>query len=175
MDAFAVAIGKGLAATRIRPLDALKTALWFGGFQALFPLLGYVGATAFNEYLAAFDHWIIFALLTLIGGNMIREAVRGEEASLLRNAQFGWRRMMPLAIACSIDAFAVGVSLAFLKFNVPFSIAIIGIVTAVFAAIGLYIGRIAGIRWQKPAQIAGGIVLILIGTHILLEHLGFIG
>ncbi|MEE8735510.1 manganese efflux pump MntP [Bifidobacterium subtile] len=175
MDAFAVAIGKGLAATRIRPLDALKTALWFGGFQALFPLLGYIGASALNNYVSAFDHWIIFSLLALIGGNMIREALREGEANKHETPQFSWRHMMPLAIACSIDALAVGVSFAFLQFSVPFAIGVIGIVTAAFAAAGLYLGRVVGLRWQKPAQIAGGIVLILIGTNILLEHLGIIG
>jgi putative Mn2+ efflux pump MntP len=175
MDAFAVAVGKGLAATRIRPLDALKTALWFGGFQALFPLLGYIGASALNDYVASFDHWIIFSLLALIGGNMIYEALHEDEANAHETPQFGWRHMMPLAIACSIDAFAVVVSFAFMQFSVPFAIGVIGIVTAAFTAAGLYLGRVVGLRWQKPAQIAGGIVLILIGTNILLEHLGIIG
>ncbi|MCI1218927.1 MAG: manganese efflux pump MntP family protein [Bifidobacterium sp.] len=175
IDAFAIAVGKGLASVRVRLLDALKIALWFGGFQSLFSLLGYVAVAALAAYASAFDHWIIFGLLALIGGNMIREIACDDKTDKHETPQFGWRHMMPLAIACSIDAFAVGVSLAFLQFNVPFSISVIGVVTAAFAVAGLYLGRVVGQRWQKPSQIAGGIMLILIGTHILLRHLGFLG
>ena len=163
MDAFAVSIGKGLTVTRVRPVDVIKTALWFGGFQALFPLLGFFAANTFSKYVTAVDHWIIFALLAFIGGNMIRET-----------AQFDWRHMLPLAVACSIDAFAVGVSFAFMQVNIWFSVIVIGVVTGAFSAAGLYIGRVFGARWQKPAQIAGGAVLVLIGLKVLLEHLGFI-
>lgn len=174
MDAFAVSIGKGLTVTRVRPVDVIKTALWFGGFQALFPLLGFFAATTFSKYVTAVDHWIIFALLAFIGGNMIREAF-GEEAENSREtAQFDWRHMLPLAVACSIDAFAVGVSFAFMKVNIWFSVIVIGVVTGAFSAAGLYIGRVFGARWQKPAQIAGGAVLVLLGLKVLLEHLGFI-
>lgn len=174
MDAFAVSIGKGLTVTRVRPVDVIKTALWFGGFQALFPLLGFFAATTFSKYVTAVDHWIIFALLAFIGGNMIREAF-GEEAENSREtAQFDWRHMLPLAVACSIDAFAVGVSFAFMQVNIWFSVIVIGVVTGAFSAAGLYIGRVFGARWQKPAQIAGGAVLVLIGLKVLLEHLGFI-
>lgn len=174
MDAFAVSIGKGLTVTRVRPVDVIKTALWFGGFQALFPLLGFFAATTFSKYVTAVDHWIIFALLAFIGGNMIREAF-GEEAENSREtAQFDWRHMLPLAVACSIDAFAVGVSFAFMKVNIWFSVIVISVVTGAFSAAGLYIGRVFGARWQKPAQIAGGAVLVLIGLKVLLEHLGFI-
>lgn len=174
MDAFAVSIGKGLTVTRVRPVDVIKTALWFGGFQALFPLLGFFAANTFSKYVTAVDHWIIFALLAFIGGNMIREAF-GEEAENSREtAQFDWRHMLPLAVACSIDAFAVGVSFAFMKVNIWFSAIVIGVVTGAFSAAGLYIGRVFGARWQKPAQIAGGAVLVLIGLRVLLEHLGFI-
>lgn len=174
MDAFAVSIGKGLTVTRVRPVDAIKTALWFGGFQALFPLLGFFAANTFSKYVTAVDHWIIFALLAFIGGNMIREAF-GEEAENSREtAQFDWRHMLPLAVACSIDAFAVGVSFAFMQVNIWFSVIVIGVVTGAFSAAGLYIGRVFGARWQKPAQIAGGAVLVLIGLKVLLEHLGFI-
>lgn len=174
MDAFAVSIGKGLTVTRVRPVDVIKTALWFGGFQALFPLLGFFAATTFSKYVTAVDHWIIFALLAFIGGNMIREAF-GEEAENSREtAQFDWRHMLPLAVACSIDAFAVGVSFAFMKVNIWFSVIVISVVTGAFSAAGLYIGRVFGARWQKPAQIAGGVVLILLGIKVLLEHLGVI-
>ena len=174
MDAFAVSIGKGLTVTRVRPVDVIKTALWFGGFQALFPLLGFFAANTFSKYVTAVDHWIIFALLAFIGGNMIREAFGEEEENSRETAQFDWRHMLPLAVACSIDAFAVGVSFAFMQVNIWFSVVVIGVVTGAFSAAGLYIGRVFGARWQKPAQIAGGAVLVLIGLKVLLEHLGFI-
>lgn len=174
MDTFAVSIGKGLTVTRVRPVDAIKTALWFGGFQALFPLLGFFAANTFSKYVTAVDHWIIFALLAFIGGNMIREAFGEEEENSRETAWFDWRHMLPLAVACSIDAFAVGVSFAFMQVNIWFSVIVIGVVTGAFSAAGLYIGRVFGARWQKPAQIAGGAVLVLIGLKVLLEHLGFI-
>ena len=174
MDAFAVSIGKGLTVTRVRPVDVIKTALWFGGFQALFPLLGFFAANTFSKYVPAVDHWIFFALLAFIGGNMIREAFGEEEENSRETAQFDWRHMLPLAVACSIDAFAVGVSFAFMQVNIWFSVIVIGVVTGAFSAAGLYIGRVFGARWQKPAQIAGGAVLVLIGLKVLLEHLGFI-
>ena len=174
MDTFAVSIGKGLTVTRVRPVDAIKTALWFGGFQALFPLLGFFAANTFSKYVTAVDHWIIFALLAFIGGNMIREAFGEEEENSRETAWFDWRHMLPLAVACSIDALAVGVSFAFMKVNIWFSVIVIGVVTGAFSAAGLYIGRVFGARWQKPAQIAGGAVLVLIGLRVLLEHLGFI-
>ena len=151
MDAFAVSIGKGLTVTRVRPVDVIKTALWFGGFQALFPLLGFFAANTFSKYVTAVDHWIIFALLAFIGGNMIREAFGEEEENSRETAQFDWRHMLPLAVACSIS-----------------------VVTGTFSTVGLYIGRVFGARWQKPAQIAGGAVLVLLGLKVLLEHLGFI-
>lgn len=174
MDAFAVSIGKGLTVSRIRLQDAIKTALWFSGFQALFPLLGYFTASTFSTYVTVFDHWIIFGLLAFIGGNMVREAFNEDEENAKETAQFDWKHMLPLAVACSIDAFAVGVSLAFMKINIIFAITSMGVVTGLFSAAGLYIGRIFGSRWQKPAQIAGGVVLILIGIKVLLEHLGII-
>ena len=169
MDAFAVSIGKGLTVKKLRGIDAFKTALWFGGFQALFPLLGYFAASTFSKYVTAVDHWIIFGLLALIGGNMVREAFEEDEENAKETPEFDWRHMLPLAVACSIDAFAVGVSLAFMTLNIWLSVVIIGLTT------GLVIGRMFGSRWQKPAQIAGGVVLILIGLKVLLEHLGFIG
>lgn len=175
MDAFAVSIGKGLTVTRVRPVDVIKTALWFGGFQALFPLLGFFAANTFSKYVTAVDHWIIFALLAFIGGNMIREAFGEEEENSRETAWFDWRHMLPLAVACSIDAFAVGVSFAFMTLNIWLSVVIIGVTTGLFSAAGLYIGRAFGSRWQKPTQIAGGIVLILIGVKVLFEHLGFLG
>ena len=159
MDAFAVSIGKGLTVKKLRGVDAFKTALWFGGFQALFPLLGYFAASTFSKYVTAVDHWIIFGLLALIGGNMVREAFEEDEENAKETPEFDWKHMLPLAVACSIDAFAVGVSFAFMTLNIWLSVVIIGITTGLFSAAGLYIGRAFGSRWQKPAQIAGGIAL----------------
>lgn len=174
MDAFAVSIGKGLTVKKLRGVDAFKTALWFGGFQALFPLLGYFAASTFSKYVTAVDHWIIFGLLALIGGNMMREAFEEDEENAKETPEFDWKHMLPLAVACSIDAFAVGVSFAFMKVNIWFSVIVISVVTGAFSTVGLYIGRVFGARWQKPAQIAGGAVLVLLGLKVLLEHLGFI-
>lgn len=176
MDAFAVSIGKGLTVSRVRVQDAAKSALWFGGFQMLFPILGYFAASTFSKYVTQFDHWIIFALLVFIGGNMVHEAFEEDEENSKETAQFDWKHMLPLAVACSIDAFAVGVSLAFMftKAHMAFAILSIGVVTGLFSAAGLHIGRAFGSRWQEPAQIAGGVVLILLGVKVLLEHLGVI-
>lgn len=176
MDAFAVSIGKGLTVSRVRVQDAVKSALWFGGFQMLFPILGYFAASTFSKYVTQFDHWIIFALLVFIGGNMVHEAFEEDEENSKETAQFDWKHMLPLAVACSIDAFAVGVSLAFMftKAHMAFAILSIGVVTGLFSAAGLHIGRAFASRWQKPAQIAGGVVLILLGIKVLLEHLGVI-
>lgn len=173
LDAFAVSIGKGMTAIHIKTGDALATALWFGGFQALFPLIGIGIGTELSAYLGAVNHWIIFVLLTVLGGNMIREAFRKDTIET-RNSQFDWRHMLPLAIACSIDALAVGVSLAFMKVSVWLAVSLIGAVTAVLSVTGLHLGKIVGIRWQKPAQVAGGVVLILIGVKVLLEHFGML-
>lgn len=176
MDAFAVSIGKGLTVSRVRVQDAVKSALWFGGFQMLFPILGYFAASTFSKYVTQFDHWIIFALLVFIGGNMVHEAFEEDEENSKETAQFDWKHMLPLAVACSIDAFAVGVSLTFMftKAHMAFAILSIGVVTGLFSAAGLHIGRAFGSRWQEPAQIAGGVVLILLGVKVLLEHLGVI-
>ena len=176
MDAFAVSIGKGLTVSRVRVQDAVNSTLWFGGFQMLFPILGYFAASTFSKYVTQFDHWIIFALLVFIGGNMVHEAFEEDEENSKETAQFDWKHMLPLAVACSIDAFAVGVSLTFMftKAHMAFAILSIGVVTGLFSAAGLYIGRAFGSRWQEPAQIAGGVVLILLGVKVLLEHLGVI-
>ena len=174
MDAFAVSICKGLALQRVSWKECCIAGLWFGGFQAFMPLLGYLLGTQFEQFVTSVDHWIAFVLLGIIGGNMIREAFGEEEENSRETAQFDWRHMLPLAVACSIDAFAVGVSFAFMQVNIWFSVIVIGVVTGAFSAAGLYIGRVFGARWQKPAQIAGGAVLVLIGLKVLLEHLGFI-
>mgnify|MGYP002589737192 CR=1 FL=1 len=172
MDAFAVSIGKGLTVTRVRPVDVIKTALWFGGFQALFPLLGFFAANTFSKYVTAVDHWIIFALLAFIGGNMIREAFGEEEENSRETAQFDWRHMLPLAVATSIDALAVGVTFAFLQVKIVPAISFIGATTFILSAIGIRIGNIFGAKYKSKAELVGGIVLILMGVKILLEHLG---
>mgnify|MGYP001082004627 CR=1 FL=1 len=174
MDALAVSICKGLSMAKMSWKKAVIIGIWFGGFQALFPLFGYFAASTFSKYVTAVDHWIIFGLLALIGGNMVREAFEEDEENAKETPEFDWKHMLPLAVACSIDAFAVGVSFAFMSLNIWISVIIIGITTGLFSAAGLYIGRAFGSRWQKPAQIAGGVVLILIGVKVLLEHLGFL-
>ena len=165
MDAFAVSIGKGLTVSRVRVQDAVKSTLWFGGFQMLFPILGYFAASTFSKYVTQFDHWIIFALLVFIGGNMVHEAFEEDEENSKETAQFDWKHMLPLA---------VGLAFMFTKAHMAFAILSIGVVTGLFSAAGLHIGRAFGSRWQKPAQIAGGVVLILLGIKVLLEHLGVI-
>ena len=175
MDAFAVAIGKGLTVTRVRPVDVIKTALWFGGFQALFPLLGFFAANTFSKYVTAVDHWIIFALLAFIGGNMIREALSKDEDKL--DGSLAFKTMLLLAIATSIDALAVGISFAFLgvqNYNEILSpILIIGLVSFVMSLIGLIFGIQCGcgIARKLKAELWGGIILVIIGLKILIEHL----
>ena len=172
MDAFAVSIGKGLTAQRASWREALKVGLWFGGFQALMPLIGYFLGFSFTDLVVKVDHWIAFVLLALIGGNMIREALKGgEEASA--NSSFAFRTMLLLAIATSIDALAVGVSLAFVQADIWLSVTIIGITTALFSIVGLLIGKEVGDRFHRRAQILGGVILIAIGLKILIEHLWF--
>ena len=170
MDAFAVSIAKGLATGKPTVRQALWVGLWFGGFQALMPLLGWLLGSAFARLIAAVDHWIAFGLLALIGGNMIREALsEGEDEG--QDASFAPKTMVFLAIATSIDALATGVNFALLDVNIWLAIAIIGCITFALSAVGLMFGGVLGERFRKGAQIAGGIVLIGIGVKILIEHL----
>ena len=173
MDAFAVSVCKGLAAARPKPRHYLAVALWFGGFQALMPLAGYFAGYRFRAYIENFDHWIAFFLLAVIGINMIRE-VYGEEEK--QSADFSAGTMAVMALATSIDAFAVGITLALLP-DVPVvpAVSFIGIVTAILSAFGLKIGAVFGTRFEKKAQIAGGAILLFLGVKILLEHLGVFG
>lgn len=173
MDAFAVSVGKGLSVPRATPKHAAIVGVWFGGFQALMPLIGYLLGTSFRSLVTTWDHWIAFVLLVIIGFNMIRESREAAEENL--GESFGRRQMFPLAIATSIDALAVGVSLAFLDVSIVPAVAFIGIVTLVFSAIGLKIGNVFGAKYKSGAELFGGIVLILIGAKILLEHLGILG
>ena len=169
MDAFAVSIGKGLSVAKSKLSYYLKVGLWFGGFQALMPLIGYQLGTSFADAVAEFDHWIAFALLAIIGGNMIKEAV-GNDDDEESNADFSIKALFVLAVATSIDALAAGVSFAFLKTDIISSIIIIGITTFLFSIVGFKIGNIFGNRYKKRAELVGGVILITIGLKILIEH-----
>ncbi|MBR3391340.1 MAG: manganese efflux pump [Firmicutes bacterium] len=172
MDAFAVSVCKGLALPRIDMKKALAAGLWFGGFQALMPLLGFLLGSRFASYIADFDHWIAFVLLALIGGNMIRESFGDEEEA---DASFGLRAMLPLALATSIDALAVGLTFAFLSVRILPAVTLIGVVTLVISTAGVKLGNLFGARFRGKAEFAGGLILILLGVKILLEHLGIFG
>lgn len=174
MDAFAVSICKGLATGKTKARHMMIAGVWFGGFQALMPLLGYLLGSAFGKYIERFDHWIAFGLLVIIGGNMLKEAFGKEESC--SDDDFGMRTMFLMAVATSIDALAVGVSFAILPdVNIWFAIGSIGIITCILSAVGIKIGSIFGNRYKKKAQIAGGLILVLMGCKILLEHMGVIG
>lgn len=169
MDAFAVSICKGLSVSRLRPRNVLSVALWFGGFQALMPLIGYFLGVSFADFVSSVDHWIAFFLLGIIGGNMIREAVGGDGVEH-SDSDFSFRTMLALAIATSIDALAIGVSFAFLKVNIWEAVILIGLITGVFSAMGIFVGNVFGSRYKSRAELAGGIILIAMGLKILLEH-----
>ncbi len=171
MDAFAVAVCKGLSLYKMKPKHAVITGIYFGGFQALMPLIGYFLGKQFESLITSIDHWIAFALLGLIGANMIRES-RSKAESL--NDSLSPKTMLPLAVATSIDALAVGITLAFLKVNIVYSVSFIGVITFALSCAGVKIGNVFGAKYKSKAELAGGIVLILMGTKILLEHLGII-
>lgn len=172
MDAFAVAICKGLTVKKIKPRHLVITGLYFGGFQALMPLIGYFLGVNFRQYIETVDHWIAFALLVIIGANMIKEAFSKDEE--LHTDDFSFKSMLPLAVATSIDALAVGVTLAFLKVNVISSVSLIGIITFLISAAGVLLGKTVGCKFKSKAELLGGIILIFMGLKILLEHLGII-
>lgn len=178
MDAFAVAICKGLSVTKAKIKHMLITGLYFGIFQAGMPLIGYFVGKQFKVYVEAFDHWIAFVLLGLIGANMIREALSKEEEEENcndKNGSFGFKAMFPMAIATSIDALAVGVTYAFLPdVDIVPAVSFIGIITFTLSFVGVKIGNIFGTKFKSKAELAGGIILILIGLKILLEHLNII-
>ena len=173
MDAFAVAICKGLALREVRCPQMALVGLWFGGFQALMPLLGYLVGSRFAGAIEAVDHWLAFILLAVIGGNMIREALAKNEAAA--DASLAWRKMLPLAVATSIDALAVGVSFAFLRVDIVPAVSFIGGVTFLLSAAGVKVGSLFGARYKARAELAGGVILIVLGLKILLEHLGVLG
>ncbi len=168
MDAFAVAIGKGLSVREVRLRHLFTTGAWFGGFQALMPLVGYALGVSFATFVESVDHWIAFVLLGVIGANMIRGSFAGDDEE--HTADFSPRAMLPLAIATSIDALAVGVSLAFLGVNIWAAAAIIGITTYLFSVVGIKIGNRFGVRYKSRAEFVGGVVLVLMGVKILVEH-----
>ena len=172
MDAFAVSICKGLAVKRIDMGKAGIVGLWFGGFQALMPSVGYLLGSRFEKYVISIDHWIAFVLLALIGINMIRESLSGEEENA--NDAVDFKTMLLLAIATSIDALAVGVTYAFLQVQIVPAVSFIGIITFSLSIIGVKIGNVFGLKYKTKAEIAGGVILLLMGTKILLEHLGFL-
>ncbi len=168
MDAFAVAICKGLSVRKVTFKHGLIVGLYFGGFQAGMPLLGYFLGSSFAKYIESFDHWIAFFLLGIIGFNMIRESREKEEEL---NDSFGFKAMLPMAVATSIDALAVGVSFAIMKVQIGWAVTFIGITTFVLSAIGVKIGNRFGAKYKSKAELFGGIVLIVMGLKILLEHL----
>ena len=170
MDAFAVSICKGLSMSKLDWKKAFIIALYFGGFQALMPIIGYFLGINFSDLVTSIDHWIAFILLSIIGGNMIKESFDDEEEK--RNDMVDFKTMIVLAIATSIDALAVGITFAFLKANILISAIFIGIITFLISLFGVKIGNKFGDKFQNKAELLGGIILILIGLKILLEHLG---
>ena len=177
MDAFAVSVCKGLAMKKATLKSQMTCGLWFGGFQALMPLIGFFLGALFADAIKSFDHWIAFGLLVLIGANMLKEALEQEcDCCEEHDADMSVKTMFVMAVATSIDALAVGISLAMAgDVNIWAAIALIGVTTCALSALGVKIGNIFGSRYEKKAEFAGGVILILLGLKILLEHLGVIG
>lgn len=175
MDSFSVSVCKGLTTKKFSWRMALVCGLWFGGFQALMPIVGYLLGTQFQEFIESYDHWIAFGLLFLIGANMIREAVWGNKEEGKNTDSLDVKTMLFLAIATSIDALAVGISFGCIQANIVTAVIVIGVTTFLFSILGVKIGNLFGSKYEKTAGIFGGIILILIGLKILLEHLGVIG
>ncbi|MCQ2514187.1 MAG: manganese efflux pump MntP family protein [Ruminococcus sp.] len=171
MDAFAVSICKGLSVQKLKIKHALIAGLYFGGFQLGMPVIGYLLGIQFEQLITSVDHWIAFVLLGLIGGNMIKESF-GKPEEL--NDKFNVKTMIPLAIATSIDALAVGVTFACLNVKIIPAVSLIGATTFILSAIGIKIGNVFGAKFKSKAEFIGGAVLILMGLKILLEHLGII-
>lgn len=173
MDAFAVSVCKGLAIKQINVKKALLVGLYFGLFQAGMPIIGYLLGASFQDKIQSIDHWIAFVLLGIIGVNMIREAFSKKEEE--PDASLDFKTMLVLAVATSIDALAVGVTFAFLKVNLLFAVATIGIITCLLSMGGVKIGNAFGVKYKARAEFAGGAILLLLGIKTLLEHLGFLG
>lgn len=175
-DAFAAAICQGLCMKKASIKNILVIGLFFGGFQAMMPLIGYFLGNQFEEYIVSIDHWVAFALLGFIGGKMLLDVIKGddEEISCAVEYKLDIKEIAVLAVATSIDALAVGISMAFLRVNILSAVSTIGVTTFILASIGVLIGNKFGVKYKDKATIAGGVILILIGTKILLEHLGII-
>ncbi len=171
MDAFAVSVCKGLSVKKLSPRHAALVGIYFGGFQFLMPVVGWLLGYRFEQMITNVDHWIAFVLLCIIGGNMIKESFSKTEEL---NDDFGFKTMLLLAVATSIDALAVGITFAFLEVDILPAAGLIGITTFLLSAAGIYIGRAFGAKYKTGAERAGGIILILIGLKILFEHLGII-
>lgn len=175
MDAFAVSICKGLSVQKLRPKHCLICGVYFGGFQALMPFLGWLLGIQFQSLITSVDHWIAFVLLGIIGANMIREALGKDDEDECPASAFDFKTMLPMAVATSIDALAVGVTFAFLDVDIVPAVSFIGVTTFVCSAIGVKIGNVFGIKFKSKAELLGGVVLIAIGLKILIEHLFFGG
>ena len=178
MDAFAVAICKGLAMPKLDKVQTLVIALFFGGFQALMPFIGWMLGKQFESYITSFDHWIAFILLAIIGGKMILDVIKGgddEEETAVTESKLDIKELFMLAVATSIDALAVGISFAFLQVKIVSAITLIGCTTFCISAIGVFVGHKFGAKYEDKASLVGGVILILIGLKILLEHLGILG
>ena len=171
MDAFAVSVCKGLSVKRVAPRHMLLCGVYFGLFQALMPLLGYLLGVNFQNLIVTVDHWVAFVLLGVIGVNMIREALGPDEEGV--DDDFGFKTMVLLAIATSIDALAVGVTFAFLNVQIAPAVSFIGVITFCLSALGVKLGNIFGMKWKKRAELAGGLILVCMGVKILVEHLFF--
>lgn len=175
MDAFAVSVCKGLAMKKYTIKKAMTCGIWFGGFQALMPAIGYLLGSRFEQYITAVDHWIAFALLGFIGVSMVMEACCSKKEEEQLDESLDIKTMFLLAVATSIDALAVGITFAFLPdTNVPVAVFFIGAITFLLSTLGVKIGNVFGERYKKKAEITGGVILILLGVKILLEHLGIL-
>lgn len=171
-DAFAVALGKGLQLRLLRLRDALLIAATFGLFQAGMPLIGWLLGTRLRGYITEIDHWLAFGLLALIGGKMIWEALQADDDEAASDKPIAVRELLILGVATSIDALAVGISFAFLEVSIVGAVVAIGLITFAVSLVGVFLGHRAGVRFRGPAEIVGGLILILIGVRILLDHLG---
>jgi len=167
MDAFAVSVCKGLSVRKLKPLHALCVGLYFGGFQALMPLLGYFLGSQFERFIVSIDHWVAFVLLGIIGFNMIKEANECDEL----DDSFSFKTMLPLAVATSIDALAVGITFAVIKADIVSAVVFIGAITFSLSVVGIKVGNAFGAKFKSKAEICGGILLIAMGIKILIEHL----
>ena len=172
MDSLAVSISGGIVMRPFCMRQSLRLALTMGIFQGGMTLLGWLMGVSFSSYITAFDHWIAFILLGVIGFNMVKESREADEEKL--DAGFGVCSMLPLAVATSIDALAVGVTFAFLKVDIVWAVLFIGVVTFALSSVGVRVGHVFGVKYKSRAELAGGVILILMGTKILLEHLGLL-